>query len=184
MACFQPLHAYHASEADSEGKRAISFSRPKGDSRMVKLSCGQCIGCRLERSRQWALRCSHEASMYDENCFITLTYREDALPPLGSLDKRHFQLFMKRLRKRYPKKTIRYFQCGEYGEKLSRPHYHACLFNHDFDDKKLFKVEGENRLYVSEKLTQLWPYGYSTVGAVTFESAAYVARYVTKKMTV
>ena len=61
------------------------------DEEMITLPCGQCIGCRLEYSRQWAIRCMHEASMYDDNCFITLTYDNDHLPSDGSLHKSHFQ---------------------------------------------------------------------------------------------
>lgn len=148
----------------------------------LDLPCGQCIGCRLERSRQWAMRCYHEASMYEENCFITLTYNDEHLPENKSLDVAHFQKFMKRLRKRFGA-GIRFFHCGEYGEKYFRPHYHACLFNFDFPDKKLWKVNNNHRLYISESLSELWPFGFSTIGDVTFESAAYVARYIMKKVT-
>lgn len=149
----------------------------------VTVPCGQCIGCRLERSRQWAMRCVHEASLYTQNCFITLTYRQDNLPEDFGLRKEHFQKFMKRLRRKYPDQKIRYFHCGEYGDKNLRPHYHACLFNFDFDDKVLFSTRDNIPLYTSNSLSDLWPDGFSTVGAVTFESAAYVARYITKKIT-
>lgn len=148
----------------------------------LSLPCGQCIGCRLERSRQWAIRCVHEASLYERNCFITLTFAPEHLPKSGSLDKRDFQLFMKRLRKRYGA-GVRYFHCGEYGEKGGRPHYHACLFNFDFDDRELWSTRGGVKLFTSKALQELWPFGFSTIGDVTFESAAYVARYVTKKVT-
>lgn len=159
------------------------FSKiPRSDLEPVRLPCGQCIGCRLERSRQWAIRCVHEASLYERNCFITLTFNEEHLPKTGSLDKRDFQLFMKRLRKKFGA-GVRYFHCGEYGEKNNRPHYHACLFNFDFADRTLWSVRRGISLYVSRDLQDLWPYGFSTVGDVTFESAAYVARYITKKVT-
>ena len=125
----------------------------------------------------------HEASLYPENSFLTLTYDQEHLPKDNSLHVDHFQLFMKRLRKMYAQKKIRYYHCGEYGEKLSRPHYHALLFNHDFEDKRLFTVREGNRLYTSDILSGLWPQGYSVIGAVTFESAAYVARYILKKVT-
>lgn len=148
----------------------------------IKLPCGRCIGCRLERSRQWAMRCVHEASLYERNCFITLTFAPEHLPKSGSLDKRDFQLFMKRLRKRHGP-GARYFHCGEYGEKMGRPHYHACLFNFDFADRELWSVRDGVRLFTSKDLSELWPFGFSTIGDVTFESAAYVARYVTKKIT-
>lgn len=90
---------------------------------------------------------------------------------------------MKRFRKRFPGKLIRYYQCGEYGEENGRPHYHACIFNHDFEDKILWQVRDDVPLYISETLQSLWPIGFSTIGDVTFESAAYVARYVMKKIT-
>jgi hypothetical protein len=182
MACYRPLRAYApASGRNAEGKLHISFKRKIGYE-PIWLPCGQCIGCRLERSRQWAMRIVHEAQMYDRNCFVTLTYDDEYLPKDGSLNKRDFQLFMKRLRKRYGA-GIRYYQCGEYGELLGRPHHHAILFNFDFDDKVLWSVRDGVRLYRSASLEQLWPHGYSTIGDVTFESAAYVARYCTKKIT-
>ena len=89
---------------------------------------------------------------------------------------------MKRLRKKYAPKKIRFYQCGEYGENTDRPHYHACLFNHDFNDKIKYSEKAGVPLYISEELTKLWPLGFSTVGAVTFDSAAYVARYILKKI--
>jgi len=145
--------------------------------------CGQCVGCRLERSRQWAVRCVQEAQLHDENCFLTLTYSDKNLPAGGTLVKKHFQDFMKRLRKWCGKK-IKYYHCGEYGESSRRPHYHALLFGVDFPDKVLFKksADGSN-IYTSAVLDRLWPAGFATSGAVTFESAAYVARYICKKVT-
>ena len=89
---------------------------------------------------------------------------------------------MKRLRKKYKNKKIRYYHCGEYGDKNFRPHYHAIIFGLQFDDQKLFTVTNGEKLYTSEKLEKLWPFGFSTIGTVTFESAAYVARYVMKKV--
>lgn len=149
--------------------------------------CGQCSGCRLERSRQWAVRCYHEASLHEENCFVTLTYNKQHLPADCSLRVREFQLFMKRLRKKYGN-NIRYYACGEYGDTNGRPHYHACLFNHDFPDKKLWQHSKKYPLYRSDELEKLWidpetreSLGYSSIGEVTFESAAYVARYIMKK---
>lgn len=186
MPCYHPLKGYRARVAGPSGKRKIVFNPREGYVDIpVKLPCGQCIGCRLERSRQWAIRCSHEASLYKENCFITLTYDDANLPPTGSLDISHFQKFMKRLRKKYGS-NIRFYHCGEYGEKFRRPHYHACLFNFDLQDKVLYKTKkiGKNiqRYYTSEILSRLWPYGFSIIGDVTFESAAYVARYIMKKI--
>lgn len=172
----------------------------------MEIKCGQCIGCRLERSRQWATRCYHESTLYDDNCFITLTFSDEGLekrekeyirknkillskgkevkdvPSKLSIHTPDIQLFMKRLRKHYGK-DIRFFACGEYGDENRRPHYHACLFNFDFPDKKfLRRTDHGDKLWTSEKLEKLWPYGHSTIGSMTFETAAYVARYCVKKV--
>lgn len=183
MVCFSPLVGYRAATVNENGKRPIVFNKKDGlVDRPVNVPCGQCIGCRLEKSRQWAMRCVHEASLYEDNCFITLTYDDEHLPLDGSLSVREFQLFMKRLRKKYGE-GIRFFHCGEYGSKFGRPHYHAIIFNFDFSDRKLFKVNHGFRLYSSDMLSELWPFGHCLIGDVTFQSAAYVARYVTKKVT-
>lgn len=182
MVCYYPLQGYRARYVNDSGRRPVVFNRNDGFSDMpVSVPCGQCIGCRLERSRQWAIRCVHEAQLYQDNCFITLTYSNEYLPVDGSLDITHFQKFMKRLRKRFGK-GIRYFHCGEYGAKYRRPHYHAILFNFDFKDKYLWKEENAFKLCRSPVLERLWPFGHSSVGTATFESAAYVARYILKKV--
>ena len=162
----------------------------------------------------WAMRIAHEASLYDGghgNCFVTLTYRpkyeatekqrarEDHLPGDWSLKKEDFTKFMKRLRKAYPGRRIKYYQCGEYGSvcehgidlskvkcpfcNLGRPHHHACLFNIQFDDLEPYSRKFGVTRYTSEKLEKLWRKGFVDVGELTFASAAYVARYVTKKIT-
>lgn len=149
----------------------------------LEVPCGQCAGCRLEYSRQWAMRCVHEAQLHFDNSFITLTYDDENLPADFSLDKTHLQKFFKRLRKHYQPQKIRYYACGEYGDETHRPHYHACLFGLDFEDKELWKIANGNRLYTSEILRKIWPYGYNVIGDVNFQTAAYVARYVMKKQT-
>lgn len=184
MACFHPMVGYHSvSERTQSGKPRIVFDRSKGYAdRPIKLPCGQCIGCRLERSRQWAIRCVHESQLHDENCFITLTYDEDHLPASRSLCHRDWVLFFKRLRKKYGR-GIRYYMCGEYGETTARPHYHACVFGLDFDDKSPWQERNGHTVYTSATLDRLWGMGHCTVGDVTFDSAAYVARYIMKKVT-
>lgn len=177
MTCYHPLLAYR-----SEGK--IVFNKPFAFAKGFNLPCGQCVGCRLNYSRQWAIRLIHENQMHENSCFITLTFNQESLNKRDnpdSLQVRDFQLFMKRLRKKHPQKNIRFFHCGEYGEKNNRPHYHALIFNHDFSDRKLFREKNNIKLYTSRELEQLWPYGFSTIGDVTFQSSAYVARYIMKK---
>ncbi len=150
---------------------------------MISVPCGQCSGCRSEKAKEWAARCYHESTLYDNNCFITLTYSPEKLPLHGTLIKSDFQKFIKKLRKSVQPKKIRYFGCGEYGEKLGRPHYHGLIFNHDFDDKKLHSVHNDEKLFVSRTLTDLWGHGHASVGTVTVASAGYVARYTMKKIT-
>jgi hypothetical protein len=180
MPCYHPLSAYQC----ADGSIVFYESKRHDTVKSLSLPCGQCVGCRLERSRQWAIRCMHEAQMHTQNCFITLTYDDAHLPSDRSLHYRDFQLFIKRLRKRYPGRRIRYYMAGEYGENFGRPHWHACIFGLDFDDKKLWKRTSANSLlYRSANLETLWPFGYSSIGDVTFESAAYVARYIMKKVT-
>ncbi len=128
------------------------------------------------------MRCTHEASLHEENCFITLTYNAENLPPDAGLRKKHFQDFMKRLRKE-TKIKIRYYHCGEYGDKNNRPHYHAILFGLNFNDwVYLFDSPSGEPIYTSPTLERIWQNGFATVGTVTFESAAYVARYCMKKI--
>lgn len=188
MTCYHPLEAYRFGTFNKEtGKwkptfrksEAHFFGNPEID--YIRLPCGQCFGCRLERSRQWAIRCVNESQLHERNCFITLTYDDEHLPSDGSVHVDHFQKFMKRLRKKFGS-GIRFFHCGEYGELNNRPHYHAILFGFDFPDKYYWSISVGNRLYRSPTLEQLWPFGHSLIGDVTFESAAYVARYVMKKV--
>lgn len=189
MSCFSPLRGWYSKNRNPSGKRSIVFSRNEGFiDREVEIPCGSCDGCKLERSRQWAVRCYHEAQLHDMNCFITLTFDDKNLNQIHSLVKRDFQLFMKRLRKRFCSASsdphferIAYFHCGEYGDKFNRPHHHACLFGFDFPDKVLFSSRKGVNLYTSRILSLLWPHGFSTIGEVNFETAAYVARYVLKK---
>jgi hypothetical protein len=122
----------------------------------------------------------HEKRLHSESCFVTLTYDDQHLPADNSLDKSHLQNFLKRLR-HDTGPGLRFFACGEYGEKTSRPHYHVLLLNSDFADKRLVKSGSQYNLYASARLSKLWPDGQHALGDVTFESAAYVARYCMKK---
>jgi hypothetical protein len=124
----------------------------------------------------------HEAQLHENNCFITLTYNNENLPQTGSLVKSDFQKFLKRFRKSIAPAKLRYYMAGEYGSTFGRPHFHACIFGYDFHDKKLFKRTSSGSLiYTSDHLAALWPHGYTSIGDVTFESAAYVARYIMQK---
>ena len=186
MPCYHPIKGFRSREVNpGTGRRPLVFNKKDGfEDLPVEIRCGQCVGCRLDRSREWAIRCVHEAALYDDNCFVTLTYNDENLPDPPSLVVRDCQLFMKKLRRRYEPKKIRFFLCGEYGEMNRRPHYHAILFNHDFEDKVLWQNSSSGSpLYVSSSLSSLWGLGFCSLGAATFQSAAYVARYIMKKVT-
>lgn len=177
MPCYYPVGTY-----DLDG--AVCY-RP----------CGGCIGCRLDYSRSWQIRCQHESTMHDENSFVTLTYNDENLPKNQSLQKKDIVNFIKRLRKELYPKQIRFFGGGEYGNKLDRPHYHLLIFGHQFDDTEVFqggkyhfkrnfrKNNDQNTIYTSKKLEKIWGKGFITIGEATFESAGYVARYSIKKIT-
>lgn len=169
MTCYQPS----------------SIKRKNSKRGRICFPCGHCTGCRLEKSRQWAMRCMHEASMHKESCFVTLTYNEGNLPygdqEIPTLNPIDIEKFWKRLRREYGN-GIKYYACGEYGERTNRPHYHACIFGVDFQDKKLCSLtERGDKTYTSDILDTIWGLGNCVIGDVTFESAAYVARYVMKK---
>lgn len=153
MPCYYPNTAYKTADG------SIVFNELKRNGPIIKtltLACGQCHGCRLERSRAWAMRCVHETNLYKRNCFITLTYDDDNLPYRNQLTQRDFQLFMKRLRKHCEPTQIRFFMGGEYGgtnpvtKRIDggkyRPHYHAIIFNWDFEDRVHLKKNRIRRI--------------------------------------
>lgn len=147
--------------------------------------CGKCIGCKTDKSNEWASRCFHEAKMHTENCFLTLTYDDDHQPEGGTLVKDHVQKFIKDLRNSIYPKQVRYYLAGEYGEKLNRPHYHVLLFGYNFPDCELLlnnRKQGQ-QLFQSKMLSELWDKGFSTVGHFDLASAKYVAAYTAKKIT-
>lgn len=175
MDCYKPLTAFRTAHGE------VVWAERGDVVRTLSLPCGQCIGCRLERSRQWAVRVMHESQMHDDSCFVTLTY-EDAPQGLVYSD---FQKFIKRLRRMVSPVRVRFFACGEYGDG-GRPHFHCAIFGYAFrSDRVHFKNTGGGfGVDRSPALERLWPFGFSSVGELTFESAAYIARYVTKKISV
>jgi len=250
--CFHPLDARRSPGGTIGFKPMTPFDT------LLKLPCGRCIGCKIERSRQWAVRGTHEQKQHRSSCFLTLTIANAAIRPQdsdafcahqdmcteaksaaqlptaremaldfatqsrarnhavdncaartvrvpyanGTRDRpslacpegtgpslaiRDHQLFVKRLIRRLrdqgPIEPIRFMMCGEYGEKKGRPHYHYILFGYDFPDKRPTKKRNGHQCYRSSLLEQLWPHGHSEIGECNFDTIAYVARYVTKKIT-
>lgn len=180
MTCYYPNTA-HVSGYRETGTKIIKFGLPKkSDQEPLLLPCGQCIGCRLDYSMMWAARCMHEAQLHEDSCFITLTYDDENLPYDGSLIPNHTRQFIKRLRRAVG--PLRYLLCGEYGDQLGRPHYHALIFGKDFPDREHFYETEGIFTDTSELLSSVWNKGFCTVADLTIESAAYVARYNLKKV--
>jgi hypothetical protein len=139
------------------------------------------MSCRLTKAQNWATRIYHEASLFEENSFITLTYSDEHMPADLSVSQDEFILFMRRLIDHFG--STRYFACGEYGGRTKRPHYHAILFGIAFEDRYLWQKSPQgDLLYRSPTLERLWGKGHCLIGSVTLTSAEYVARYTVKKV--
>lgn len=156
--------------------------------RPVPVACGQCLMCRMQRASDWTVRAMHESQITWQlegrpSSFITLTYDDEHLPTDYGLQVRDWQTFAKRLRKK--RGPFRFLHCGEYGDVGRRPHYHALIFGHDWADDRIEIKRNERNepIYLSPSLTACWGMGHATVGALTRESCAYVARYAIKKVT-
>lgn len=186
MSCVSPIAAWQLAERSPTGRKVISF-KPRGLLfKPLSLPCGKCVNCRLEFSRGWAVRCVHESKMHSANMFITLTYDNFHLPSNGTLEPREFTLFMKRLYAYFFRKfgvRIRYYGCGEYGDATGRAHYHALVFGARMHDQVFYSVtpSGDN-IYTSAALDLIWGKGGCKIGEVNYKTAAYVARYVMKKV--
>lgn len=202
MTCLHPLFAKRSAVPNANGKyelsNFVSYRDLSGKSLEIAKSelannyavvvpCGQCLGCRLDKANDWAIRCVHEAKLHLHNCFITLTYNDDCLPADHSLHRDHLQLFFKRLRRYldyHDNSKIRFLCCGEYGDLNRRPHYHILCFGwFPSDVRKVSALTAGYNLFRSPTIDKLWPYGFNVLGAVTFESARYVAKYSLKKQT-
>lgn len=130
--------------------------------------CGYCETCRLNYRSVWAARILLESTCHASSVFVTLTYDELNYPVDGSVSKRALQLFFKRLRKVTGK--IRYFACGEYGDRTNRAHYHCIIFGLECNS-------------VTEAIIlNAWNQGYVVVAPLNSNRSAYVAKYTTKKI--
>lgn len=120
--------------------------------------------------------------MHSENMFVTLTYDDEHMPLHNALVYRDWQLFAKRLRKAIG--PFRFFVAGEYSPDNLRPHFHALIFGKHLPDmRKCNSVYSSCDLYNSALLERLWPYGFSTIGAVNYTTARYCAKYTLDKVT-
>lgn len=205
MGCSSPLKAWPVGLTEN-GKTAykitslnvIDVKDKIGDP--IQVPCGKCVGCRLKYSREWADRCLLEAKYHPFNWFLTLTYDDDHVPTTVlfgdedrsddlvfhlSLKKRDLQLFFKRLREEFGYESFRYYACGEYGDETFRPHYHVLLFSQisevDLEPEPIRYLRG-NWLYKSDRLASVWQNGMVGLAPMTWETAAYTARYCMKKL--
>lgn len=208
MSCYHPIPGYqHKTMRNPETGKLItkisaSFIPSDPDNwNEIMVPCGQCVGCRLDYSREWAARILMECKEYKNNWFLTITYDPEHVPFGHTINKetgelienmtlvpKDLQDFLKRLRRSweydYRHKGIRFFACGEYGEKYGRPHYHLCVMNLPIPDEELefmFTNHEGDQIFNCEKIRKIWGKGLISVGQVTFNSAAYVARYIMKK---
>lgn len=151
------------------------------DSRFWLIPCNKCEGCRLSKSQDWATRAYLQHKLYPVGIFLTLTYNNKHLPKNRTLVKKDLQNFFKRLRN-HTNKHISYLACGEYGPKTIRPHYHCAIYNYKPTDLKTYKMNHtEDMLYTSKTVERIWGKGYVIIGELSYESTAYIARYVVKK---
>lgn len=157
----------------------------------MQLPCGRCLGCRKRRSREWAVRCLHEASLHEHNAFVTLTYAPEHLPANGFLQPDDLRLFLLRVRNALRRRThpyllgdqLRYFAVGEYGDHTWRPHYHAVLFGVGFGDRVAIPRRRGPPIWNSQTLRDLWGKGNVSWAPVTPRSAMYTAQYSLKKQS-
>lgn len=166
MKCISPIRVKSAGRFTVFNDNGNKFV-----SEQLIVPCGQCIACRLNYGKYWSIRMMEELKHHDKACFATLTYDDEHLNNVvedyGSpvLVKSDLQNFWKRLRK---ERKVRYFCCGEYGDRFGRPHYHAIIYGVSPDEVDL--------------VAKHWQQGHIKLGTVTPDSCSYVAKYMTKKL--
>lgn len=178
MPCYSPLIAQQLSPGDKPVFSNFDYSKD-----LMTVPCGKCIGCRIQRTQAWSVRCLAEAQTagLHRSLFVTNTYEDNPY----SLVPRDHTLYMKRLRLAYP--GVRFLMSGEYGETVispvtgfGRPHYHYLLFGLDVADLEPLPGEG-NPKFKSASLAAIWGLGHVDIGLVTQETANYVCKYIQKK---
>lgn len=189
MECTHPMKVWKPN-LNVEDKK-IKFTDPKDTNyELITIPCGHCTACKLNYAQEWAVRCSLETKNWKNSYFLTLTYSNEKLyytedqPYHPSLNKKHIQLFIKKLRKKYGK--LKYFCCGEYGPTTGRPHYHMILWqNMRINDLKgvnsLISIEA-SKYMTSNEIEQIWGNGGVTIGYNNYNTANYVAKYTLKKL--
>lgn len=181
-----------------------------GNTKIKLVPCRMCQGCKSDRRKEWATRLELETkTAKGKNYFVTFTYNdENILIPkwwiiketgeklenpnnergwTGTLVKKDAEKLVKHIKQRFKRKYnwtgMKYYLCGEYGDKGGRCHLHAILIN--CPDIPLYvdteRKGKEHAYYRSEDLEHVWNKGFVTVGKVSWDSISYVAGYVNKK---
>jgi hypothetical protein len=158
---------------------------PKWEQQPV--GCRQCWRCKQNRVNDYVARCMAEASTSAHVCTITLTYapRDDLADQV--LHPRHFQLFMKLLRR--AGHVVRYLVAGEKGDLKGRTHFHALLFFTHVEPLAIgadvpsygapdapfcLQVPNKANVHIRE-----WPHGHVRVDwSASEKSARYVCKYL------
>lgn len=225
MTCYKPMirvedrtkwetaldgHKYHPAKIISSDRlEEFDHKFSMGHYKYTQINCGECIGCRLDYSREWANRGYLESLQYKHNYFITLTYDEDHLPEAeevttssgltfteleeyewkGILVPKEFTQFMKNLRqimkRDYNVDGVRFMGCGEYGGEGARPHYHIILFNCPLPEETFYNPRiswGKDVYYQNTIIERAWTKGISNICEANWNNIAYTARYITKKI--
>lgn len=182
MPCFKPTKAWQYLDPKMPDK-PIFHQPERHANKPIELPCGKCIGCRSDKALDWTVRMTHEASLYEYNQFVTLTYDEENIPHDFGLHHKHYQDWIRKLRKHYPEISLRYYMCGEYGEINSRPHFHAAIFNLNITDLEQYSERDGHKTFTSKKMTKIWGKGNVIMGeSLTPQSCAYIAGYMLKEL--
>lgn len=152
-------------------KEYIDFEIRKGPRKgeHVKIKCGKCILCRIDRRREWTQRLMYEwQTQKYKGLFVTLTYRDEFLGD-NNLEYEDVQKFLKRLRKRVEKNRpgtkLKFYAAGEYGEDKLRKHWHLVIFG----DVTRFEI------------LKSWTYGGCDVKPIVRNRLRYVLKYLDKE---
>lgn len=195
MPCYNPNRVLMNGDRKARFDINLKYREHYPNHTVINIPCRNCIGCEKRKTQDWTIRIYHESLHHREdwqdpvdkvtttipnNCMITLTYAPEHLPRHGALSHRNWDLFMKRFRKG-ERKQLRYFQCGEYGGSTGRPHHHAILFGHTFDDT-YETTDASGKTYIhSHSLDAYWGLGRATVDPCNVGTIGYVAGYVAAK---
>lgn len=205
----QDGHLYHPAiiiPADKENETLEKITDWSANYKKTIIPCRKCIGCKLDYSRDWANRGYLESKKSDNNHFITLTYNDENLPMLdeittengitytktddwkGVLVPDHLTKFIHDIRQYFYRKNglknTKYLACGEYGTENGRPHYHIIFFGLPLNAEDFYNTKIIDKNYFSQHklIEKYWDRGFSYVSTATWNTIAYVSRYVTKKL--